>query len=356
MKIIPDGAPRAKPFVSPTLLDERGYLRCGATGYDAEGWRHELLDHPSNARQARLRIQIGEFELGRREPVRAERYFREAVRLAAPTSPDRGLAAYDAALSLFLQGRFPESRHEFRAAYRSNLTGFNRKNASMYAAHASACASYHASHRALGIPEPTRLDPLCGATSLAVALRQFGLPYAESVVLPQVKRTGEGSSFDDLLAALPKLGLSGRAVTMDERGLRAIKTPLVAFVERDHFVAVTGADASGVTYYCSDCGCWPGGKIHLTWKQWRAMDAGTYLALAKAGSPKAIALAHLPERMGAKAGRIALADRGTAGLAGVVAAQRALTAMAGHVALLTPSNPYNHSHPVFCGMRGRRSG
>ncbi len=70
----------------------------------------------------------------------------------------------------------------------------------------------------------------------------------------------------------------------DITGLQALPKPLVAFVEHDHFVAVVKADARGVMYLCSDCGLWPGGEQHLTWKQWRMMEAGPYMALAAPGS------------------------------------------------------------------------
>jgi len=58
----------------------------------------------------------------------------------------------------------------------------------------------------------------------------------------------------------------------------------VAHVEHDHFVAVTRADANGVTYLCSDCGPWPGGSVDLTWKQWHALEADAYGVVTSPGS------------------------------------------------------------------------
>jgi len=351
LKPAPEGAPARPIHNSPTLLDERAYLRGSVTGYDAESWRKELLTHPRPEREARLRIQIGEFELGNSEPLRAQYHFRKAIALVPASNPDRGLASYDEALSLFLQGRFSAARHEFRRIFKGPLTGFNRKNAAMYAKHASACASYHSSHEALGIPEPDHLDPLCGAAALAVSMRKLGLRYDLNYVSSRVKHTGEGSSFEDLLEALPKLGLSGQIVKADKQGLIASPVPLIAFVERDHFVTVVDADKDGIEYVCSDCGAWPGGPVRLNWKQWKAMDASIYIAVARANTPQAMALSHLPATMGGKSGRIDLASLKTNDLGAVSAAQRILTSVAGHVALIQ-TNPYHHNIPAYCGMRG----
>src|SRR5687768_16191299 len=60
--------------------------------------------------------------------------------------------------------------------------------------------------------------------------------------------------------------------------------PLVAHVERDHFVAVLAADGKGVTYSCTDCGHWPGGQVRVTWEQWREMKPGLMVAISKKDS------------------------------------------------------------------------
>lgn len=74
-------------------------------------------------------------------------------------------------------------------------------------------------------------------------------------------------------------------VSADERGLITLPKPVVAFVEHDHFVAVTGADKKGVTYSCADCApAWPGGQQRVSWKQWRAMDAVRFLSVVRPGS------------------------------------------------------------------------
>ena len=70
--------------------------------------------------------------------------------------------------------------------------------------------------------------------------------------------------------------MSAYAVTADDTGLTLLPKPLAAHVERDHFVSVIKADRRGVSYLCSDCGMWPGGRVDLTWKQWHTMNAGNY--------------------------------------------------------------------------------
>src|SRR5262249_15707444 len=126
------------------------------------------------------------------------------------------------------------------------------------------CVEYHNSHAKIGIPEPIALDPLCAAAAVAARLREMGRPYDEETVLKAVRVTGEGSTLQDVVDAGPKLGLSIRAVRADDAGLTNLPKPLVAWVERDHFVAVVAANKKGVSYLCSDCGPWPGGRVNLT--------------------------------------------------------------------------------------------
>src|SRR6185437_1760279 len=47
-----------------------------------------------------------------------------------------------------------------------------------------------------------------------------------------------------------------------------------------------------------DCGRWPGGEVTLTWKQWRALEPGAYLSVARAGSGTARVLSELPAAAG----------------------------------------------------------
>jgi hypothetical protein len=88
--------------------------------------------------------------------------------------------------------------------------------------------------------------------------------------------------------------MSAHRVTADDAALKALPKPLAAFVEHDHFIAVTSADRAGVSYLCSDCGVWPGGHRHVTWRQWRMMEASEYLAVVEPGGAADRALAGLP--------------------------------------------------------------
>ncbi len=88
---------------------------------------------------------------------------------------------------------------------------------------------------------------------------------------------------EDVIDAGKKLGLNVPVFGSDDQGLIALPKPLVAFVEHDHFIAVTKADKHGVTYLCSDCGAWPGGQVTLTWKQWHMLNASAYAAVTKPG-------------------------------------------------------------------------
>ena len=72
-------------------------------------------------------------------------------------------------------------------------------------------------------------------------------------------------------------------MTCDEEGLKALPKPLVAYVEHDHYIAVVDATDRGVSYLCSDCGAWPGGRVDLTWKQWRALEATQYVVVRRPG-------------------------------------------------------------------------
>ncbi len=150
--------------------------------------------------------------------------------------------------------------------------------------HAAACAGYHDEHIAFGIPEPPRLDPMCGVAALAVWLRAHHKNYSQNSLLKACRVTGEGSTLGDVLTAAKKLGLDAKAVTADDTGLKELPKPALAYVEHDHFIAVTKADKKGVTYICADCGPWPGGAVHLTWKQWHMLNPGLYGVFTSPGS------------------------------------------------------------------------
>src|SRR5207248_1144966 len=146
----------------------------------------------------------------------------------------------DTALALFYAGAYEDAAQAFRQlrTAKAGLGGFDGARSLLWYRRAAACAGYHAEHARLGIPEPKRLDPLCAAAGLAVCLRGLGLRYDRAVVSAACRHTGEGSNAQDILDACGKLGVAGRLVKADDRGLKALPKPLVAFVEGDHFVAL----------------------------------------------------------------------------------------------------------------------
>ena len=146
----------------------------------------------------------------------------------------------------------------------------------------------------------------------------------------------------DLVDGGKRLGVVIRPVRADDRGLRSLPKPAVAYVEQDHFVAVVRADRRGVSYLCSDCGAWPGGRVDLTWKQWHALNPGVYATVTKAGSAWDRALAGLPTS--SAQGRGATLQVAAVGPLASLGARREMLA-AGHVSLLSPKRIYS------CGLK-----
>lgn len=270
-----------------TLLDDSGMLGRRVTPAEVISWRAEIKTHPAMRRAATLRLWLGEYALARDEqPDAARRQFRAAQSLTDRRDPIFGLAAFDSAISLFDQGAYAEAADAFGRLVqtKSALPGYGRPDCALWLKHARACAGYHAQCAKAGIPEPPRLDPLCGAAALAACLRGLGLPSGEKTVRAACRVTGLGSSLADVEAAGPKLGVTVRTLTATDEGLQNLPKPLVAFVENDHFIAVVRADAKGVSYLCSDCGMWPGGRVDLTWAQWHRLKPGLYAAATRPGS------------------------------------------------------------------------
>jgi len=255
---------------------------------EVSAWKQELkTTHPTAERGAWLHLWLGEWELAQNEqPAHAAWHFRQAQHLTNPHHRCFGLAAYDQALALFYEGAYGEATDAFAGLLqpKKGFPGYDRRNCALWLRHAQACANYHAEHAKLSIPEPARLDPFCGAASLAACLRSLSLAYDRQTVLKACVVTGEGSSLQDVLNAGRKLGLNARSITADDAGLKALPKPLMAYVEQDHFVALVRADSAGVSYLCSDCGPWPGGRVDLTWAQWHALNPGVYAVVTKPGS------------------------------------------------------------------------
>lgn len=269
---------------------------------------------PASTLAAYRHLRRGEILLARDEqPEIARSEFAAAARLAVGSGlaarAVRETAAYDTGLALFYAGRYqPAAEHlQHLLASHTALFSISRRDASLFLRHARACAGYHAERSKAGITEPLHIEPLCGIEAIAAWQRAHGRKYDKATLLPTCRVTGEGSSLKDLEDAADRLKLSHVVLTADEEGLKALPKPLVAFVEHDHFIAITAADASGVTYLCSDCGVWPGGQRHVTWKQWRMMEGGPYMALAVPGSDTAKALARAseaPERVSGVGDRV----------------------------------------------------
>src|SRR5579862_8381449 len=273
------------PASSVTLLTPTGILNRDLSAREVAGWNRELRrESLSNARAARLHLWLGEVEIARnQEPERALQQFALAQRLARCSDPVYGCAAFDRAFTLYRSGAFSLAVSAFRNLLqaRPHPTGFSVTDAILLSRHAAACEGYHAQHAKLGITEPSRLDPLCGVASLAACLQAHGKPSDKKTLLSHCRLTGLGNSLQDLIDCAQRLGMSARCVRTDEEGLRVLPKPLVAYVEGDHFIAVTRADQDGVSYLCSDCGVWPGGRRDLSWKQWKAMDCSICLVVTE---------------------------------------------------------------------------
>lgn len=289
-------------IASLTLLDGMGRLSRPLPDSRVLDWKRQL--HAAkilpNATAARLHLGLGEVALGRDEqPALALWHFQRAQALSKTGSDLHGLAAYDSATTLFYEGAYTQSASAFRKVLTAKpaLRGFDRRTCALWLKHANACRGYHDERAALGITEPPKLDPLCGASALAQSLKMMGRPYDKRSVLANMRVTGRGSNLRDVLNGAEKMGLRARAVQSDDAGLIALPKPLVAYVEHDHFVSLLRADKAGVSYLCSDCGAWPGGKINLTWAQWHKMEATAYGVICKPGSDMDNALARLAEHV-----------------------------------------------------------
>ncbi|HLI49207.1 MAG TPA: cysteine peptidase family C39 domain-containing protein, partial [Chthonomonas sp.] len=225
---------------------------------------------------------------------------------AQPTWSVYGLALYDTGLALYEEGRYAEAAALFHrlVAGKPALHGVDLRDAALLYRECRACYGYHASHAKAGIPEPAYLDPWCGASGLALCFGRWGLPTSKAYVAKVCKVTGRGSSLADLVAGARRVGLHAYPLAVHtEQVLMALPKPLIAFVEHDHFIGVVGADKRGVEYVCSDCGPWPGGKVHVSWKQWALLEPSAYLAVVRPGSAQEVGLLALLE------GRVEVASR-----------------------------------------------
>ena len=265
-----------------TMLNDIGYLKSTPSPALIRSYAAELKSgHIRSGRAAELHLWLGEYKLAHDSaPASAEVEFQASEAISSKETWTHGAAQYDEGLALFYEGAYGDAARSFYHLLHSGpAIGFSRVSCMLMWKHAGAAAEYHLQRSRMGIPEPPRLDPNCALAAVATCARHLGLASDFASIKRVCKVTGEGSNLHDVVEAGQKLGLSSYPVISDDVGLIHLPKPLVAYVEHDHFIAVTTADKTGVTYLCSDCGAWPGGEVHLTWKQWRMMDAGIYAVL-----------------------------------------------------------------------------
>ncbi|MEQ1932417.1 MAG: RHS repeat-associated core domain-containing protein [Fimbriimonadaceae bacterium] len=297
-----DIRPMKLPSSNPTLLDEVGQLRQPISAKTRAAWLDELKDKGlRQSRRDQVKLWLAEVTMRvDMEPQLALDQVNQLLKGMNKTSPIYGPAVYDRAMMMFYCGRYNESVKAFAAILKEKPRGVDEKQVAAFYTQANACAGYHNQRAAAGITEPTHIDPLCGASGLAIALKYLKKPHGKEMVSKLTPHTGFGSNMQDLVDGAKALGLSGYCVGGPKEGLKAIfkvngGIPIIAHVEHDHYIAVTGVTDKGVTYWCSDCGSWPGGERKLTWKQWDLMEADAYLAIAEPGSDYDKALAMIPK-------------------------------------------------------------
>lgn len=89
-------------------------------------------------------------------------------------------------------------------------------------------------------PKPRPILADCGPRALHFVCRELGVPASLSALTEVAgTTTGAGSSLLGLARAAKSVGLSARGVQVDADALRRAPMPALAWVDGDHFVAVT---------------------------------------------------------------------------------------------------------------------
>lgn len=282
-----------KPIASRrlTLLNDFGALNRAVSERDRTSWENELKrsDLPA-ARRGRLLIQLGEHDLSKQQPDLALARFAEALKSVSAGSPEQGLAKYDQAYAYYLSGRYEDAQRAFGSLLRTGLSGFDRKTAQLRASRASARVASRSRLRNLGVPQPTRIEPMGGAKALSASLQQIGADREAAEALRTVKRTGEDSVPGDLVQAAESLGLEATSVYGGRKGLEALPKPLVAQMNGERYLTVTRTDAKGVVFKVSDLGKTEPKQVRVDWKAWESMRPTAYVAMARRGTAEALAL------------------------------------------------------------------
>ena len=278
-----------------SLLDEGGMMHRPPDVKTVAAWRRELQSPTLEAsRKAHLHLLVGEYDLIIREmPEDALKHFDIARKITPVNSPLHGWAWSNHAYALWMNAQYADAAESFNnLLHKTNPTpvGFDRQVAAYRLRHAGACAASHNRLSDLGIPRPQKIDTLCVVAGFAICMKALKLPYEKRLMKSVVRFTGRGSNERDVIAACDKMRAMGKAdvkahiLVADEQGLKALPKPVIAHVEHDHFVTVIEANEKGVAYVCVDCGEWPGGRVDLTWEQWRALEADAYICVVKTNS------------------------------------------------------------------------
>lgn len=281
-----------------TLLSDFGNLIAPVAEEELRAWSRELPGSKGD-RRLWLRLWLLEYELGgRQEPVSAANRLQGLIADAPAKHPVRGLATYARATALHRSGRYKESAQCVEKLLKSSAVGYDRRQAALLLRHSATCQAYHEERAKAGITEPGYIDPLAGMAALAYASQMVGRPVSKETAKAKVPYTGFGSTPLQLEKGARALGLNLTSINAKEDGLKAIfkvaaGMPIVARVERDHYITVTGADAKGVEYVCVDCGAWPGGTRNITWKQWGLLECDMLMPISDPGTAYDLALGAL---------------------------------------------------------------